>query len=146
MHPLLFSRRYDTSLANWEALYGIIGGAADLHRDRIGDAPVVEEDTPNNAPRLPPKKKESRAAVISLARATTLMNLSARLDANILPGTTLGPPARGVMAAYAAQALVVSRLHPSLPLPAAVRVRSRGFVNPHIPAPIDYGAIAAVGA
>jgi hypothetical protein len=140
--------RYDTSLANWEALYGIIGGAADLNRDRVADAPAaaIEEDTPNDAPRLPPKRKESRAAVLTLARSTTLFNLASRLDARIAPGTTLGPPSRGVMAPYAAQALVVSRLHPSLPLPSAVRIRPRGQVNPHIPAPIDYGAIAAAGA
>ena len=29
------TRRYDTSLANWEALYGLVGGAAEVDRDKV---------------------------------------------------------------------------------------------------------------
>lgn len=128
---------YDTAIANWEALHGLVGGGAEVGATACADSP-------NGAPRLPPRRADTKAALIALARSTTLANLAARLDARIAPGTTLGPPpARGVTPAYAAAALAIARLHPTAPLAAASAPRRVGTIHTRVPAPVDYGALAA---
>lgn len=81
-----------------------------------------------------------------LGITVNLVNLPARLDVMVAPGSVpFGPQLhqKAIMSAYAAQALLVSRLPPNLLLPNASRVRPRGFIHPRLPAPVDYGQIAS---
>ena len=118
---------YDSSLANWEAIHGLIGNGGSG-----GTRPAQ-----------------------SLSQVT-LSSLSRRLKLRVTPGSlgtlwspgpdfdpTCGTTSPLLIPPFAVQGELVSRLAPGQTLVSASRPRRAGHVHPRLPPPIDYGALAA---
>jgi ankyrin repeat protein len=161
-HMGTFWATYDTALAAWEALHGTIGGEADMPVSSIASVaasaaaaappPAVRRFVPLRATAAGPSSSSSSSSKggahspsATRQRITvSLPTLAARLALSIAPGSApFGAVASSITAAYAAQALLVSRLPPNMLLPTAARVRPRGHIHPRLPPPVDYGTIAA---
>lgn len=140
-HMGSFWATYDTSLAAWENLYGYIGAEADIAS--VNSVLAAQ----NNGVLTTVPKRKGKGKIELPPITVNLQNLSQRLNAGIAPGSCpFGPTATNqgsITAAYAAQALLTSRLPPSFILSIASRVRPRNHVHVRLPEPFNYGVLAA---
>lgn len=138
---------YDTSLASYEAIHGPIGVV-----EPAGGEPARPGTASTALVARPPALVAiGAAAARSLYAAkrisATLFNVSEVVNAVGAPGS-LGPLVSGkrrkeITPAYAAQALLTSRLSPGLLLPTLSRPRKRGHIHSCLPPVVDYGQVAA---
>ena len=168
-----FWSTYDTALAAYEAIHGPIGEQADIAipqfaQQQLARAAAVSSSSSGPSPYVTsggsrqsvggrgtgtipvpaPKKKKSDINKLTTASLTVnLNNLKSRLEYRLSPGSHpfMIPRihAHSLPPAFVSQALILDRLPGNSMLQMAARMRPRGQIHPRIPAPIDYGVIAA---